>query len=435
MKLRTALLFSFLVVFSPFPGAGFAAVVPLFDARFSPPLTEISGLNPDSCFLAVQSMPDSTSPARIISIDKRGRVATIEELAETKEITVPGERLWIAGEGPRPAVDANAMPLPNRRLPIIAARVYLSAGGDTYTTVFETRGGYYELRHKDSRGRLLFIAVPRDPYGLKKVIVSADGGRVMVIDESSPRSVEPGGGGQRYYIYNKEGRLLSDVDFGDNVDSWLDFSGGIMAADGSCYLTGRGDGGKALKNLVLLDTDGKPKWEKAFFEGHLLSAEMGGLFLVKGGNRSFMNFIDREGNVKMLERMGYAFDLWLSKDISCAYIVMLKEFDFNKSGIAGRLGELFPGIRVVFVNLEKFRADGHGLPSIEISPDGKSFILTGVGGAETQAKTGVALYDQSMNELWRDAFFGDNIAPRFTGGGFLLRFGSPVSRISYYETK
>jgi hypothetical protein len=434
MELRATLLLSVLVIFSFPPGAGLAAVIPLFDARFTPPLNEISGLNPDSCFLAVQTMPGSTSPARVISIDKRGRVTTIEELAETQEITVPGERLWIAGEGPRPDADANAVPPQNRRLPVVSARVYLSAGGGSYTTVFETRGGYYELRHKDSRGGLLFIAVPRDPYGLKKVIVSADGGRVIVVDESSPGSREAGGIGQRYYVYDSDGRLLSDVDFGDDTDNWLDFSGGIMAADGSCFLTGRG-GGKTLKNLVLLDAEGQPKWEKAFFEGHQLSAEMGGLFLVKGGNRSFMNFIDSEGSVKMLERMGYAFDLWLSKDGSCAYILMLKEFDFKKSGIAGRLGELFPGIKVVFVNLEKFRREGHGLPSIEVSPDGKAFILTGIGGADTQAKTGIALYDQSMNELWKDAFFGANIVPRFTGGGFLLRFGSPASRLSYYEAK
>lgn len=433
MSLRATLLLSVLVIFSFLPGAGLAAVIPLFDARFTPPLTEISGLNLESCFLAVQSMPGSTSPARVISIDKRGRVATIEELAETKEITVPGERLWIAGEGPRPASDANAAPPPGRSIPVISARVYLSAGGDTYTTIFETTGGYYELRHKDSRGRLLFIAVPRDPYGLKKVIVSDNGGRVIVVDESSTHSGKSGQPGQRYYVYDRDGRLLSDVDFGDHPDNWLDFSGGIMAWDGSCYLTGRGSG-KALKNLVLLDADGKPKWEKTLFEGHQLAAYMGGLFLVKGGNRSFMNFIDSEGSVKMLERMGYAFDLWLSKDVSCAYIVMLKEFDFNKSGIAGRVGELFPGIKVIAVNLEKFRVKGHGLPSIEISPDGKSFILTGVG-AESQAKTGIALYDQSMKELWSDAFFGDNIEPRFTGSGFLLRFGSPASRLSYYEAK
>lgn len=434
MKLRATLLLSFLVIFLLLPGAGLAAVVPLFDARFTPPLTEISNLNSEACFLAVQSMPDSTSPARVISIDKRGRVTTVEELSVTNEITVPGERLWIAGEGPRPAADAKASPPPGRRLPVRSAGVYLSAGGDTYTTVFETRGGYYELRHKDSRGRLLFIAVPRDPYGLKKVIVSADGGRVMVIDESTLHTGKSGGPGQRYYVYDWDGRLLTDIDFGDNPDSWLDFSGGIMAGDGSCYLTGR-SGGKYLKNLVLLDADGKPLWEKAFFEGHRLSAEMGGLFIVKGGNLSFLNFIDKEGNVKMLERMGYAFDLWLSKDCNCAYILMLKEFNFKTSGVSERLGELFPGIKVVFLNLERFRREGHGLPSVEVSPDGKAFILTGIGGAETRAKTGIALYDQSMNELWSDAFFGTNIAPKFTGGGFLLRFGSPASRISYYETK
>jgi len=435
MKLRALLLLPVLSILLFLPDAGLAAVIPLFDARFSPPLTEISSLNSESCFLAVQSIPDSTSPAKVISIDKRGRATTIEELADTQEITVPGERLWIAGEGPQPAADANAAPLPGRKLPVIAARVVIGASGDTYTTIFETKGGYYELRHKDSRGGLLFIAVPRDPYGLKKIIVSHDGGRVMVIDESSTHTGNSGRLGQRYYTYDRDGRLLSDVDLGGNPDNWLDFSGGIMADDGSCYLTGRGYGGRSLKNLVLLDGDGKLKWEKTFFEGHQLSAYMGGLFIVKGGNLSFLNFIDKEGNIKMLERMGYPFDFWLSKDVSCAYVIMLKEFDFNKSGIAGRVGELFHGIKVVAVNLEKFRADGHGMPSIEISPDGKTFILTGVGSTESLAKTGIALYDQSMTELWSDAFFGTNITPGFTGKGFLLRFGSPASRISYYETK
>ena len=435
MKLHATLLLSVLVIFSSLPSAGLAAVAPLFNARFSPPLSDTSSLNSESCFLAVQSMPDSDSPAKVISIDKRGRTTTIEELAETKEITVPGERLWIAGEGPRPALDAQTVPLQGRRLPVMSVRVFLSSGGNTYTTAFETKGGYYELRHRDSRGRLLFIAVPRDPYGLKNVVVSADGGRVVVIDESSHNSGKSGWLGQRYYVYDRDGRLLSDVDFGDNNESWLDFSGGVMADDGSCYLTGRGEGGKPLKKLVLLDADGKLKWEKAFFEDHQISAYMGGFFVVKGGNQSFLNFIDKEGNVKMLERMGYPFDFWLSKDGSCAYVIMLKEFDFNKSGIAGRVSELFPGIKVVAVNLEKFRSDGHGMPSIEISPDGKYFILTGVGATESLAKTGIALYDQSMNELWSDAFFGTNITPRFTGGGFLMLFGSPVSRISFYETK
>jgi hypothetical protein len=380
-------------------------------------------------------MPESASPARVISIDKRGRTTTIEELADTQEITVPGERLWIAGEGTRPAADSLSPPLPGRKLPVLSIRVFLSAGGDTYTTAFETKGGYYELRHKDSRGKLLFIAVPRAPYGLKEVIVSANGGRVLVIDESSPKSGKSGRLGQRYYVYDRDGRLLTDIDFGENQENWLDFSGGIMADDGSCYLTGRGNSGRSLKNLVLLDADGKQKWEKALFEDHQLSAYMGGLFIVKGGNLSFLNLVDKAGNVKMLERMGYPFDFWLSKDASCAYVIMLKEFNFKTSGISERLSELFPGIKVVAVNLEKFRSDGHGMPSIEISPDGKSFILTGIGATESLAKTGLALYDPSMNELWSDSFFGTSITPRFTDSGFLLQFGSPISRISFYDTK
>ena len=409
--------------------AAFCAPVPLFDIRLSPPLLQVSSLNSKGVLLAVQASESGPAPSRVISIDRRGRVNVIEDLTETKELTVPAGRLWIAGGQAQPGADA-----PSRKLPVVGTRVYLSESGETYTAVFQTKGAYYELRHKDAAGGLLFMTGPREALGLNCVTVSGDGSRVLVSDKSPPGSARPG---QRLYLYDRDGRLELDEDMGDDPTGWLDVAGGFMARDGSWFMAGRGAPGHPASSIVLLDGEGGLVWEKNFFNAQSLIQETGGLVAVKGGSPSFINFIDKDGSLKILERSGYGFDFWINDARGRAYLIMFKPFDVEKSGIPKAVKEMFPGAKVVAVDIESLVPEGYSQPVVEIAPDGKAFILSCEEVLGGQEKTEFTLYGDDLKPLWHDSFFSGDVSARFADGsrGFALRFGEPVNRLIYYEAK
>lgn len=412
-----------------FSRPAFCATVPLYDIRLSPPLLQVSSMNSKGALLAVQASESGPAPSKVISIDRRGRITIIENLADTKELTVPAGRLWIAGELAGPGADA-----PSRKLPVVGRQVYISESGEAYTTVFKTKGAYYELRHKDSGGHLLFLAVPREALGLNCVTVSGDGSRVLVSDETQPNSAKPG---QRLYLYDREGRLLLDEDMGGNPSGWLDVPGGFMARDGSWFMAGRGAPGRAASTVALMDGGGTLVWEKNFFNAHRLIQETGGLVAVKGGSPSFLNYIDKDGSLKMLERSGYGFDFWINEARDRAYLIMFKPFDVEKSGIPEAVKEMFPGAKLVAIDIENLMPEGYTRPVVEVAPDGKAFILSCEEVLGGQEKTEFTLYGDDLKPRWHDSFFSGDVSARFVDGsrGFALRFGEPVNRLIYYEDR
>ena len=73
-KAAAALLF--VTAFSCPAGAA-RGLVPVYDARFSPPLVLLSNPGPDGRLLAVQASPDSSGPENVIAIDGRGKTGLV----------------------------------------------------------------------------------------------------------------------------------------------------------------------------------------------------------------------------------------------------------------------------------------------------------------------------------------------------------------------
>ena len=422
----------------PVPAPGLTGPVQRFELRFNPPLAQVSDVNRDQKMLAVQLKEGSQGPARVISIGKRGKVETVEELA-AGELSVPAERLWIAGAAPGGPggpqgedQDRAAGPV---RLPVTETRVYLSGGGETYTVVRKTLGAYYELRHKDKAGKLLFVTGPRDAYGFKDAIVSHDGSKVLVVDES-PTSAGPDKKfGQRYCLYDRDGMLLSDVDNGDELDNWLDFAGGFLAEDGGWFITTRGMGGRPAASVVMLDGAGRVRWEKAYFTAHKLVEDYGGVFRIKGWSGTLLTFLDTSGELRTIERKGYGFDFWLSPGSTAAYAIIFKKFDFDRSGLPEEIKSAFPGADVVPVDLNALMPQGNFMPRVAISPDGKKFIHYSAEPLGMMRGTVMSCYDAKSNMVWRESFLQGDVVPRFVSGGraFALTFGYPFKKIAFYD--
>lgn len=421
------------------PGAPSAHASPspvlVFDIKLPGPVSQISSLNSDSKLLAVEAEPGTQKPARVIAIDKRGRAASIDELASVKEITVPADRLWITGEAEKGAApDASA---PSRTMPVTGVQVYLSGGGEAYAVAYKTTGRYYELRYKDKNGRLLFIATPRDAYGLKSVYISYNGSRVILVDESAMDGEDAADFGQRLYFYNKEGRLTADHDLGDDLDLWLDTSGGVMSKDGSSFASVRGMGPRPGRSVVMFNGDGKVRWEKTFFQTHSLTEAYGGAVGVKGGSGSMLNFINPDGTLKAVERKGYGFDLWLSGDGKYAYIMVFKQFDVKKSGVPEEVMAVFPGAKVVALDLDGLTPEGGTDPDLAIAPDGKAFIHYCTENLGRTDATVLTCYDEAFHNIWDERFYGGPAMPQFVDGsrGFILKIGLPAARLIYYEAR
>ncbi|MGC2424008.1 MAG: hypothetical protein WA666_06605 [Nitrospirota bacterium] len=79
-----------------------------FDRNFSPALLQVSQFNSNKELLAVQMKEGTSEPGQVIAIDRRGKTRVVEDLTATKEVTVPGSRLWIAGIKGRPASKGKA---------------------------------------------------------------------------------------------------------------------------------------------------------------------------------------------------------------------------------------------------------------------------------------------------------------------------------------
>ena len=411
----------------------------VFDITPERPIGEISALNSGSKFLAVELVPGSLQPARVVEIDMEGNISVVEDLTSVKELDVPAGRLWIAEGTAPPAFQAQPSPAAEppgapASLPVTGSRVYLSGDGESYTVVYLTKGRYYELRHKDRSGKLLFLAIPRDDYGFKTAVASRDGNRILVLDESPQVSGYAGHTGQRYYFYSGAGKLLSDTDLKDEVDDWLDISGGFMAQDGSYFAAARGMGKRPASKLVLLGEDGSVKWEKEFFETHTIVEDDGGLFRVKGGSLSLIHFVDAQGELRVLERKGYGFEFWVSASRRFAYVLVVKPFDTLTSGVEEEIGEIFPLARVVSVDMQAISPPFFSNPRAVISPDGMTYIHSSQGKG---GRTSFICFDYLGNELMRTALAGLDWTALFVDGGraFILREGYPAKRLMLYERR
>ena len=437
MKMRISVIAALILAALLAAGQAYGGTVPVlvFDARFDLPLSRISSFGPGSKLLGVQLTPDGSAPTRVISVDKRGRVNTVDEVSEVKEISVPASRLWISGEGEKPEFGQEATGEATK-LPVVDTRVFLAGGGGAYTVVYRTKGAYYEVRHKDADGRLLFIAAPMDGYGFKTLRVSDDGSRVLVVDESPMTGGVGGKVGQRLYFYDRDGRLLADHNFGDNLDAWLNASEGAMAADGSTFVSVRGRGEDPGTSVVAFDGRGRVKWEKRYYTTHRLSEDFGGTYVLKGGSKSLISLIDAEGELKTVERAGYGFDLWLSEGRSIAYLIVFKPFDVAKSGLEQEVKASYPQTKVVALDLHGLVPKGCARPGVTIARDGRAFVHYCNEDRGGQPVTSLGYYDATMKELWREEFFGSGVLPQFVDGsrGFMLKFGYPVTRLVYYES-
>ncbi len=411
-----------------------------FNLSFSPPLTAVSRFNSGGELLAVQLSPKGDQPSRIIAVSRRGGLKLVEDLAARKTLTVPGQRLWIAG---RPASDGALHA--SEELPVIRRQVWLARSGECYAVACFATGGWYELRYMDKDGKLLFIAAPKDDYGLASVIISDDGSRVLIDDETPPYSMTKPG--QRLYLYDRNGKLLMDRDAGENLDGWLDAQDGFMARDGSCFIAPMGMGKRQCSSVVLLDGNGKQLWDKSYFPRHIIEGDSGGLFRVRGGNLSFINFIDRQGDLKTVERKGYGFELMLSKDAKKAYMMIFKPFDVKNTDLDGQIKAAFPGADVIAVNLPELAATAGGQGSatkpapasasdvkVALSPDGKSFICYASRAAMGMQETVLKLFGEDQALLWKKYLFQAGIVPKFTGSrDFLLKFGYPIKRLAFFS--
>ncbi|MHB8173286.1 MAG: hypothetical protein ACYDFU_02345 [Nitrospirota bacterium] len=415
---------------------------------FSPPLIAVSRFNSQKELLAVQLSKKGDQPARIIAINRRGGLRVVEDLTTRKTLTVPGSRLWIAGMGNSEAVQSARQPAErSRRLPVINRRVWLAKSGECYAVAYLTSGGWYELRYMDKDGKLLFISAPKDNYGLASVIVSDDGSRVLVDDETPPFSMTKPG--QRLYLYDKNGKLLMDRDAGENLRGWLETADGFMAADGSYFAAPMGMGRRVGSSIVLMDGNGKQVWDKAYFPRHVIEADLGGLFRVRGGNLSFIYLIDKGGGLKTIARKGYGFELMLSKDSKKAYMLIFKPFDVEKSGLSAQIKSIFPAADVVTVNLPKLLPDRSAQPAtganrpagaeagpsakVALAPDGKSFICYASRAAMGMSQTTIMLFGENQSVLWKKDYFQPDVVPEFTGGGeFILKFGYPIKRLAFF---
>ena len=118
-------------------------------------------------------------------------------------------------------------------------------------------------------------------------------------------------------------------------------------------------------------------------------------------------------------------------------MIMFKPFDVEKSGVPEAVKELFPGAKVVAVDIEKLMPEGYTRPVVEIAPDGKAFILSCEELLGGQEKTEFTLYGDDLKSRWHDSFFSGDVSARFADGsrGFALRFGEPVNRLIYYEDR
>ncbi len=442
-----------------------------FNLGFSPPLIAVSRFNSGGELLAVQLSANGSQPARVIAVSRRGGLKLVEDLTDKKTLTVPGPRLWIARAGqtggPKTGQPKNSLPveagLPatpiSKELPVIRRRVWLAKSGECYAVAYFASGGWYEIRYMDKDGKLLFIAAPKDDYGLASVIISDDGSRVLIDDETPPYSMTKPG--QRLYLYDRNGKLLMDRDAGENLDGWLDAQDGFMAADGSCFAAPMGMGKRQCSSIVLLDKNGKQMWKESYFPRHIIEGCLGGLFRVRGGNLSFINLIDRQGNLKTVGRKGYGFELMLSKDAKKAYMMMFKPFDVKNSGLTRQIKAIFPKAEVIAVNLPELavsagRPASTGRPAltggrvsdpqparpnslasdikIALSPDGKSFICYASRAAMGMQETVIRLFGEDQTLLWEKYFFQAGIVPKFTGSrDFLLKFGYPVKRLAFFS--
>lgn len=400
-----------------------AGVTPLFDLKLDPPVVSISELNSSGALLAVRLGHGSNVPTGVVSIDKRGRLTSVEEFSSDETITVPSKRLAIAG---LPPGDKSV------RLPVVERRVSVSGNGETYTVAAMTKGAYYEVRHKDKDGRLLFMTAPRDSFGLTAVVVSFDGSRVLVADEN-PSGPLPG---QRLYFYDAEGALLAEHDMGPDPLDWLNVSEGLMAKDGGYFVATRGkEGGESV---VFFDSGGYIAWEKRFYKTHKLLEDLGGIFMVDGGSRTFLSYVTATGELRLIERAGYGFDLAVSEDKDRVCVLMFRSFDFVKSGLEERITQVFPKAKVTVVDVNALLPEGGIRPGAVVAPDGKAFIHTSLAPVSKGVwQASVGYYDMAKNELWRDRFFDTAVSALFTDQSrcFALTFGYPVARIRYYEMR
>jgi hypothetical protein len=318
-----------------------------------------------------------------------------------------------------------------------SARIFLAHGGGSYSVVYQGPGSYWELRNHDKDGELRFIATPKDGYGLKTVITSADGSRVLVVCESPLSGSVTGELGQRLYFYDRHGRLLADYDFGDEMDNWVDAAEGFMAEDGSYFVAVRGKGRKPGRAVVLFGKDSMVVWEKSFYQTHRLVEDLGGLFRVRGGSGSMISFLRTDGEQSLFERAGYGFEFWMSASHKYAYLIVFKPFDVPKSGVVDRIKEAFPGVEVASIDLKALLPKEGSRPGVAFAPDGKAFIFTFLEANEGIPSTNIVFFDHLGKERWRDRLYTGGIVPRFVDGsrGFVLSYGRPVNRLVYYEVR
>lgn len=243
------------------PPTGGKSPVLRWEKIFDPPLKQSSDRNSDGNYLLVQ-WSETGQPWKLLVLDGKGNLKREEILPERTKRRIPPEQAWLVSGGnqektgiPKDAVETEAW----------GADIKTSYSGDYYAVLTRGEGSWYSIDYKDRNGVTLQTIVPRDNYGLFQLLLSHDGGTIVIVD-MKPAWDEDNrrGNGQRVYFYGTK-RLIRDYDFGNNPDAWLDAEKIIISKNGRYIAAVRGTGAEK-SSLVLFDNSGTLLLEKRLFD-------------------------------------------------------------------------------------------------------------------------------------------------------------------------
>ncbi len=267
-------------------GVEFKEPVLLWEREFSPPLIDISEQNSRGEYIAVQGGSKYLRPTKVLFLDGRGRTLREVDLRGIQKRRIPAEEVWLTyyGEQYR-AEDFRRRFKEGKEIEVKAWRAYVSGNGERYAVVWVDRAGlceeqegcpsaWYEFRYYDSRGRLLWRHVPDVNYGFSRAYVSYDGSRVVIVDEAELDYF-----GQKWYLYDGEGRLLRSEDHWlrmdgtqeereEEEDQWIRE---IKISTDTKYVCLVNENRSFIK---IINREGKVEWIKSFHKEIVYSVEI-----------------------------------------------------------------------------------------------------------------------------------------------------------------